>query len=320
MQNWILTLFISLSLCSSFAQVEGLQWPYRLASDSLNTAIPSGKYRIKGKMIYDNQRIKLLTIQSQNTKTVTTQTDTFTLELDTNDRYIVVNFNRQMVYVEGLPIQSQHEYEVEIDLISVEKGVEIRLEKPVIYLYADKKTKVNLQLNTTQELSFTYPKISASNSWDFSCDGSGELILAGKKYPYLFWEAKTNHFEFKRKEGKTPGELVHKDSIVDFLEQRLDQLHFNSREKTDFITYWAPKMSENNYVFMQFLIDEAYDEIATIQTTPKLDGARRVFLLYRGFDVKPVLMNTEKQQFPSFSRKGFYLLEWGGSQLSTSEL
>ncbi|MFT4601858.1 MAG: hypothetical protein ACI857_002043, partial [Arenicella sp.] len=110
-----------------------------------------------------------------------------------------------------------------------------------------------------------------------------------------------------------------RDKVIKFLEASLNGLGFNQTEKTDFITFWAPKMLKSNFVFVQFIWDEDYDkQIATLDVSPKPDASRRVYMYFKGYDALPEI-ETTTQSFEGFERKGFTLFEWGGTEIKTQK-
>lgn len=60
--------------------------------------------------------------------------------------------------------------------------------KPVIYLYPEKTTNVEVKLNFNGELIATYP--TYDNGWSVIARPDGTLINTadGREYSYLFWE------------------------------------------------------------------------------------------------------------------------------------
>ena len=80
---------------------------------------------------------------------------------------------------------------------------------------------------------------------------------------------------------KISGQLIKTDTLVDYLEASLTKMGLNQNEQTDFITFWAPQICLNEYVFIQFLIDEDYDEhIAGLDVSPIPDSRRRIFMQF----------------------------------------
>jgi len=71
-------------------------------------------------------------------------------------------------------------------------------------------------------------------------------------------------------------------------------------------------MEGNKYNIISFQGDN-YKEIAKLKTTPEVDTEIRVFMAWKPSDV---WVNIEEQELKSTERKGFTLVEWGGSQVN----
>jgi hypothetical protein len=165
-------------------------------------------------------------------------------------------------------------------------------------------------------MDFTYPKYN--NGWDVEIAENGNLVHKGSEYPYLFWDGKQN-LSFARTNGNLDGWLVEKERVVSFLESKLSVYGLNDREITDFITYWAPRMIQYDQVFVQLLIDDAYDEVAKLNMTPKPESSKRIYLKFA--DGKNLNQSdVSPQMLIEFNRKGLTYIEWGGSELSSDLL
>ena len=214
--------------------------------------------------------------------------------------------------------KSQHH--VHIDFYPSSNIMMMTVDKPVIYLYNESALKVDLSFSCIGDLTFTYPKYN--DGWNLSVKGNTIMDLnTGKNYPYLFWESKTNQLDFKSEEKSIQGFLVNTDTLINFFENSLTSLGLNSTEQTDFITYWVPKLVQHDFVFLQFLVDTDYDAIISqIKISPQPTAMRRIFMLYTGHENEYLPFQVSAQEFTSFSRQGFTLVEWGGSEISTQIL
>lgn len=186
--------------------------------------------------------------------------------------------------------------------------VEIQLLKPVIYLYSDQELNVSLDLKVNGELTFTYPEYN--NGWQVQLDSSG-ITHQGKSYPYLFWEGEKSIPRIT-----TEGFCVEGKDIVDFLEKKLTEMNFNATEKTDFITFWAPRMQESKFLNIHFVTDEDYENIASLDISPKPDNLLRIFMVFEKSDAEKILI---PQVLPYIERNGFSLLEWGGGEITNNQ-
>ena len=127
----------------------------------------------------------------------------------------------------------------------------------------------------------------------------------GSEHYYLFWEG-----DKKIDWDMSEGFIVKGSEITQFLREKLIFMGLTPREYNDFITYWAPEMSQNEYNLVSFSWEQ-YEELAPLVITPKPDKIFRVHMVYKAIDV-PVAIT--EQQLPAFERNGFSVLEWGGSR------
>ena len=195
--------------------------------------------------------------------------------------------------------------------ISFRSATEIQYtKKPVIYVYPKQTTAVNIKLDLQGEFSFTYPDYK--NGWDFTADPNGTIHIGDKKYEYLFWdgELKMDLNEIKMNEGF----VVEKDSLVNFFEKNLTKIGLNARETEDFITFWVPQMQAHNRNYVHFIFNDEYNKYAKLNVTPQPDNILRVLMLWGKMEGKSGIAHTE-QKFPSFSRSGFTVVEWGGTEV-----
>ena len=177
--------------------------------------------------------------------------------------------------------------------------------KPVIYLYTEKPLDVTINLNINKS-SFTtvYPKFTSKNKWKLRANPNSEIIIDNKKYPYLFWEA-----ESYIAQDFIKGFVVKAEDAESFLEEKLKILGLNERESCDFITFWLPVLLKNKLSLCSFQTEEFFKNFE-MKVEPKPDSVLRVFLSIKKIDD---VMNIEEQALPNFERKGFTVVEWGGS-------
>jgi hypothetical protein len=84
------------------------------------------------------------------------------------------------------------------------------------------------------------------------------------------------------------------------------------REYNDFITYWVPRMKDNNYNLISFS-DEQYQASAILDIDPKPDSLLRIFMLWKPLEKQ---FDIEEQSLVPFVRNGFTVVEWGGAELN----
>ncbi len=182
--------------------------------------------------------------------------------------------------------------------------------KPVIYIYPEKETDVHVELElTTSDLYTTYPRYN--NGWDVTAYPDGSLLnkADGTHHKYLFWEsvnARTG-FDFSK------GFCVAGSDTESFLKEKLTYMGLTEEEMNEFIVYWLPKMEHNKYNLIAFQ-GEVYTNSAKLSITPTPDSLLRIFMTYVPLEKA---VDIEPQQLETFERKGFTVVEWGGSEIKS---
>lgn len=187
--------------------------------------------------------------------------------------------------------------------------------KPVIYLYPEQETKVNVQLTFNGTLTSTYPTLPPEG-WTVTAQPDGTLTdEEGRSYRYLFWEGAAD-VDWKQDSGF----LVKAEDAREFLEESLTQLGLNELEQNDFITYWLPKLEKNGESFVTFAAKQ-YTDNAVLTVTPQPDSVLRVQMLISKVDDsnRAAFQKLPEQELPRFEREGFVLVEWGSTDLGTGK-
>ena len=178
--------------------------------------------------------------------------------------------------------------------------------KPVIYLYPKSEQDIFVSLDFKGKLICTYPQYK--NGWKVTAKPDGTIINKeeNKEYSYLFWEGKNNHqWDFSK------GFVVKGEDTREFLQDTLSKMGLTPKEYNEFIVYWLPKMQENKYNLITFPGEE-YEELASLNISPKPDSILRVYMVYKPLQ-QPI--KVEKQEIKPFERKGFVVVEWGGTEV-----
>ena len=180
--------------------------------------------------------------------------------------------------------------------------------KPVIYLYPEEETDVRVELELTEaDLSTTYPRYN--NGWDVTASPDGLLLnkADGTHHKYLFWDAANcrTRFDFSK------GFCVAGIDTESFLKEKLTYMGLTEEEMNEFIIYWLPLMEHNKYNLISFQGD-AYTNSAKLNITPTPDSLLRVFMAYVPLEEA---VKIEPQKLETFERKGFSVVEWGGTEI-----
>ena len=178
-------------------------------------------------------------------------------------------------------------------------------DKPVLYLYPEQETDVDVTVRLAKGICFTCTYPAYRDGWRVTASPDGALTDrdTGREYSCLYWELGGRaEYDF------SAGFVVKGGDTAAFLEEKLTELGLSVRERNEFIVYWLPRMQNNPYNLISFQT-EAYTSLVDLQITPAPDSLLRVFMAY-----KPLREYTEiaPQIFPRFERRGFTAVEWGG--------
>jgi len=181
--------------------------------------------------------------------------------------------------------------------------------KPAIYLYPQNPTQVDVTLSLRSSyFAVTIP--AYGNGWHVLAQPNGQLtnLADGKTYPYLFWEAMEHDPWPEAKEGF----VVKRDDLEDFFREKLTYMGLIPVEYEEFIEFWLPILSQNEYSLIYFAGEE-YTERYPLSITPAPNSLLRVFMVARAAKGGEKL---PQQKLKPFERKGFAVIEWGGTILN----
>lgn len=181
------------------------------------------------------------------------------------------------------------------------------LGKPVIYLYPETPTVVDVIVETELGLTVSIPEMG--EAWKVLASPDGKILNLADMlfYPYLFWEALAPpHEEIEE------GFVVARGELGGFFDEKLSVLGLNAREIADFKDYWLKQMKDAPYYLIQF-VDQSYlDEHAALHISPEPDSVIRVYFDYQALDE---WMPMEEQKLEPRERHGFAVTEWGGPMI-----
>jgi len=296
----------------------GIVMPYSIQSDSLNPKLKTTEGRITFHILnpeFLNPSFAPVIKTSVNgvwkdVKLKSDGTFSYKLEPGTYSFKFYVNNNYQELTVDAMKLQSQHDVLVNLNFEALYGEMEIMVDKPVIYLSSE--TPVDFMLNVVPNgnFTFTYPEIKTG--WKGTCDASRKVSLNGKSYPYLFWES-SQQYVFK---PTTNGYHVSKAEILVFLEAKCNELGFTDNERTDFITYWGPRMMNFEDLFVQFHINEDCNQFAEMEISPKPDHVNRIYIAITEWN-SGYESYVSELELPKMERGGFTITEWGGFQFDS---
>lgn len=295
---------------------------YWIIKDSVSSKIHADStkliFRIEdsyGQLMLDQHSVIVQVKVDGKTKkfTITDKNRSFKLSLPKgkNKLAFFINANFEEIQLER-EFTGRHYYEIGLNFQgSASSRRQFMVEKPVIYLYGEKEEPFTLKVKTDAELKFTYP--AYHNEWKGKTSKDGTIQIDGFNYPYLFWDAALP--AEKLNPDWLHADQVEGSNIVTYLENRLTNLGFNEKEKTDFITYWGPRMQQMKVVQIIWMQNEQLDPIASLEITPSFKQ-NRIYILFREANV--FMEQTLELKVPAlkrFDRSGNYLVEWGGIEI-----
>lgn len=188
----------------------------------------------------------------------------------------------------------------------------VTVDKPVIYLYAEKPTEFEVTVAPKGEFSFTYPKYS--DGWKGTTNSDGTLQIEGENYRYLFWESKQelNVLNPESQEGF----VLKSEDVLSFLETTLDEVGFTSEEKADFITFWAPKMIQFDQIFLTIDQDQECNRFAELEISPTPQNVHRFYISWGPYSGNHI---PTPPRLSKINRSGFTVIEWGGQKIQVNQ-
>ena len=196
------------------------------------------------------------------------------------------------------------------ELYRIETGFMGGYAKPVLYLYPEAETELSVSFAHPESLTTVYPAYPASG-WHVVAQPDGTLrtvtdgTVSKRTYYALYWE----------ESGAAPcdfstGFCVAREDSAAFLEDSLAALGFTDREANECILYWLPILEKSPYNLVSFELTESREAYNALRIFPKPDSLLRIAL-----HILPVMepFEIEPQTLPTFIRRGFTAVEWGGT-------
>ena len=181
--------------------------------------------------------------------------------------------------------------------------------KPIIYLYPQESTEVNVKVGYPEKFTHTYPKYT--NGWHVLAQPNGDLtdLQTGRHLYALYWEG------LNASQNTAPdGFIVKGSDTITFLEEKLAMLGLTEREANEFIIYWLPKLENNPYNLIRFQSLAQQNKNMPLNITPAPNTLIRVMMEYKPLNEK---VELPEQILPSTpARTGFTVVEWGGTELN----
>jgi hypothetical protein len=202
---------------------------------------------------------------------------------------------------------SRVQFSVSVNTFHMKPPRKILYKKPIIYLYPQDTTEVQVVLDYAGELIHTYPKYNSG--WKVKAYTDGTLIDGdGKEYYSLYWEGIPKEYLTIEEGFVIPG-----NETVEFLEITLAELGLNRREANEFTIYWLPEMENNPFNLIHFS-SPAYEKTAKLIVIPSPETTIRVMMVFQPLNQSTRIPKQDISKLKK-ERKGFTVVEWGGQEL-----
>ena len=192
--------------------------------------------------------------------------------------------------------------------------------KPIIYLYPESATKVNVKLGNPELITCSYPEYNKEIGWNIFAEPNGNLNMENKNLYALYWEGNSKY----NKKIENDGFIVKGEDTSKFLEEKLKCLGLTDREAEEFIVYWLPQMEDNKYNYIRFETKEEIEKNMPLNIEPTPDTIIRVMMDWCEISSERkarMLQSTIAEQvIETPERRGFVVVEWGGTEIGSFKI
>lgn len=235
---------------------------------------------------------------------------------DSNGKFKIKVRKKDVLLVESESCISQEvlvgkQKDITVSLKAKQKNEVILIKKPILYLYPTQETEVTVEFHFNGTLKTTFPKYD--DNWKVMASPNGQLYDTKTKRTYtsLFWDGEIelpkSHYQYNE------GFVIAKENLTTFLIEKLEHIGLNHQETNDFIQFWLPILEQNQFNFIHFLVNDACNEVAVNTVHPQPETNIRVYMDFFGLNQ---FKSVPEQKLPKTERKGFTLVEWGGTDVS----
>ena len=180
--------------------------------------------------------------------------------------------------------------------------------KPVIYLYPEKTTSVDVELFIPGEIYISDPHYPKGGWKNVIAQPDGTLTYQNKEYKELYYETKV-------KINKIPlnGVIISTSELPEKLMDLTGKLGLKNDEQVEFLEYWLPQLYElkKPYILFSVLSHKEKERIDGVKIIPTPDVFINFIAYFKGID-HPIAVGKFTIPAPP-ERRGFTVVEWGGT-------
>lgn len=182
--------------------------------------------------------------------------------------------------------------------------------KPVIYLYPQQNTLVDVTLTIPGVITISDPQYPTGGWKQVEAHPDGSLRYNGQTYRELYYETAI------AQKGKQPpqGFFIPTTQLKEQLSALTARLGLLPKEQQEFLDYWLPKLTalHTPYIFFSVLDPIEKERIDHVSIAPKPDTMIAFLAYFKGVYVPFPAKTLSLPQTPP-QRNGFTAVEWGGT-------
>lgn len=180
--------------------------------------------------------------------------------------------------------------------------------KPVIYLYVEKPTFVNVALLTPGRIVESIPLIESGKKWqNILALPGGVLRYNDNYYRELYYESSV-----EKVNAPDNGIFIKTDDLKLQLKTQTEKLGLLPNESQEFVDYWLPRLQSLNkpYIFFSVISKEEKERTDGVEIKPAPDVFIQFIAYFKGVDSPSSIRTLRYPAVPK--RTGFTAVEWGG--------
>lgn len=180
------------------------------------------------------------------------------------------------------------------------------VDKPNIYLYPRDTTILSVDLNFPKGGSVVKSDPAYPYAWqDISVAPDGTI---NGKYKFLFYEAEVDaRWQYRR------GWVIKQKELPQFFRNTLRVYGLNQQEIEDFMDYWLERLSGFPVYTVYPQLACNIDQLIELNVSQEPESILRLYYIFKKGKTPFWKLGTPKMTH--FQRRGFSVVEWGGSLL-----
>lgn len=182
------------------------------------------------------------------------------------------------------------------------------MSKPVIYLYPEQNTLVNVQVKTAGKVVVSDPLYPAGGWQRVLAHPNGTLDYQGKSYTELFYETESSSLSAPQE-----GIIIPTQNLEEKLREEITLLGLTKvNEQQEFLDWWVPRLQALHSPYILFSVLDASEKarVDNVEILPKPDTFTDFIAYFKPLqkieNVEPLVIT------PAPQRLGFTAIEWGG--------